>query len=71
MTNYEHIKELDEYGMAKFLVLLQTAQIIPKCAYNVKNCRFCPKDYDCFKKWLDSEDEYITLYHTNIEREEK
>ena len=67
MTNYEQIKNLDKYGMAKFLVLLQTAQIIPlKCVCNAKNCTFCTKDYICFKKWLDSEDEQITLYNAEI-----
>lgn len=42
MTNYEHIKDLDKYGMTKFLVLLQTAQIIPlKYGCDCINCTHC------------------------------
>jgi hypothetical protein len=68
MTNYEQIKDLDEYGTTKFLVLFQTAQIIPlDCSCKAKNCTFCTKDYICFKKWLDSESEQITLYNAIIE----
>ena len=70
MTNYEHIKDLDEYEMTKFLVLFQTAQIIPlDCNCKAKNCTFCTKDYICFKKWL--EDDQITLYNAKIENEDK
>lgn len=67
MTNCEHIKDLDKYGMTKFLVLLQTAQIIPlKYGCNCINCTHCKQNYICFKKWLDSEDEQITLYNAEI-----
>lgn len=69
MTNYEHIKDLDKYGMTKFLILFQTAQIIPlDCNCKAKNCTFCTKDYICFKKWL--EDDKITLYNAKIESRE-
>ena len=30
------------------------------------NCTHCKQNYVCFKKWLDSEDEQITLYNAEI-----